>query len=201
MSTIPSETTQVRVADLRPLYEGLVTALRTAGLSGAAMNEVLARHLYVQCLQCGMQISGEDLRRLALGDVSVHDDPRLERLHQGYCARRDCGSAYYGVVVRDYPKLDWPLVLKQAIDPASIPVAAKEPADSQAAVDPAPGPSQPLDYTRLWRNPRFRLLAWIALAVTLLMAKLWISGTVPALLHRNPGFQVDPSSVDPGPVR
>jgi len=103
--------------------------------------------------------------------------------------------------VRDYPKIDWPLVLKQALDPASIPALAKEPTEPDATASSEPEARQPLDYALLWRNPRFRVLAGIVLAVILLTAKLWMSGTVPALLHRNPGFQVDPASVDPGPSR
>jgi hypothetical protein len=89
--------------------------LLESGLSGARLNEILSQSLRVECVQCGIQVSAEELQQLAVSDSpsgEVH--PKLQRLRLGYCARQGCDSYYYEVHLENHPEVDWESVVRKA---------------------------------------------------------------------------------------
>src|SRR5688500_14065864 len=51
-----------------------------------------------ECIQCGIKLTGEELRQLSsLDPEHPVDDPKLDRLRLRYCARNTCQSRFYRV--------------------------------------------------------------------------------------------------------
>src|SRR6266567_3748319 len=115
MSQPVSDTVQVQVERIGPLYTGLAAALSEAGFSGSQLNEILSRHIRGECVQCGIRITGDDMVHVALPEVKTEiPDSRLDRLRQGYCARNGCDSYYYRINFDDHPDLDWTKIREKA---------------------------------------------------------------------------------------
>ena len=99
---------QVRVDALLAAYRAVVEAVKASGLSAAELSTVFSQHVSAECLQCGIQVTGAELGQLALASPEASpSEPRLARLHQGYCARKDCDSYYYRLLFVEHPKIDW----------------------------------------------------------------------------------------------
>src|SRR5438128_11353271 len=115
MSQTAPDVVQVRVDSLASLYSRLAAALTEAGLSGSQMNEIFSKHVRAECGQCGIQITGDDLGRIAVTDATTEpSDPKLDRLRQGYCARNGCDSHYYCIHFSAYPNVDWANIRERA---------------------------------------------------------------------------------------
>jgi hypothetical protein len=186
MSTPAPFTKQVAVDQLAGWHTALVRTLTAAGVTGDALNDLFARHVRAQCVGCGIQLTGEEIGRLTLGDAaSALDAPKLERLRLGYCARKDCTCYYYQVVCEPHPKVDWAR-LWSGLEGQPLP----NPAEAEAAAAPAPDP--------LGRARRRSLVrAGIGLGVILVLLvlrHLWLGGTLPGF-PRAPKYTVDPASL------
>jgi hypothetical protein len=99
-------TLQVRLDALPASYSMLVKTLGASGLSGTVIHEVISNNLQATCTACGISVTGSELTVLALaGWGESLADPRLARLAQGYCCRRDCNSYYYNLELKPHPSL------------------------------------------------------------------------------------------------
>jgi hypothetical protein len=184
MSTPPQHTLQSPVERLANVYQTLAEALKKAGLNAGQLNQVFARHVRAECVRCGMQVTGAELGLLHLGARGGDTEQKLERLAKGYCARRDCESYYYRVVLDPCPEVDWGTI-----------VSAVQ--SGQSAGTPLPTPAAAPKW-RWWTDKRvLRVAAGVALMLVLLVVRyLWSGGTIP-LIHQDPGYKVDPSSLMP----
>jgi hypothetical protein len=79
--------------------------------------------LNAECVQCGIRLSGSELLKFE-GETS--DDPRVERLRIGYCARNGCESLFYRVTCGPHPQINWPGLLNPAHELSAEEKAAAE---------------------------------------------------------------------------
>jgi len=180
---------QVRVDALPACYQALVEALTLAEFSAAEMQDIFARYVLAECLQCGVQFTGEDLGRIALtspGDPS--EDPRFTRLRQGYCARGDCDAYYYRLILNEHPKVDWQKLAAGLSQTAAPPPPALAP----------PRPATGLGFWLADQRTR-RVLAGVAILLLLLLIRHFVTGGSLAFLHKTPKYTVDPASVTDAP--
>ena len=64
-----------------------------------------------ECVQCGIRLSGSELLKFR---EETSDDPRVERLRMGYCARNACESRFYRVTLAPHEQVNWPALLNPA---------------------------------------------------------------------------------------
>ena len=77
-------------------------------------HEHCGERLAGECLQCGMKVSGEELRQLATMDLEkAAEDPKLDRLRLKYCARNSCESRFYRVGIEPDSELHWTSIKEQ----------------------------------------------------------------------------------------
>lgn len=191
MSEASLHSPQVRVDALPAAYHAVVEAVQALGLSAAEMTTIFDQHVAAECLQCGIQISGEQLSRLAhAAEQEASSDPLLARLQQGYCARKDCTSYYYRFVFRDHPKVEWERV-------AAVAAGAGARA-AEAPTQPPPAASGP----RFWylQDQRTRrVIIGIGVLLALLVLRYFSTGGRVPFVHQAPKYVVDPASVTDQP--
>lgn len=193
MDPTPADAVQVHVQALPSLHAALVDAVKDAGLTAADLHELFASHIAAECVQCGITLGGADLERLGFpASVDPPEDAKLTRLRQGYCARRDCNSYYYRVVLQPHPKVNWQGVI------GALGSIAPRPQPGPAA---AAAPSPSLAGAVLGGLRSRRVWVGIGLVLLLLVAKHLMSGGRIPLLHRTPDYRVDPASTAPATNR
>ena len=184
-----AEAVQVRVDALPGCYQALLEALTLADFDAAALHEVFNRYVSAECLQCGIQITGDELGRIALvvpGDPAA--DAKIVRLRQGYCAQKDCESYYYRLVLNEHPRVDWHKLaasLGQIAPPPPTPLA----------------PARATGTLSLWLADKRsrRLLAGVALVLVLLVIRHFVNGGTIPFIHQAPHYTVDPAPATPKP--
>lgn len=172
----------VRLDSLRDFHARLTRALAAQSPSVGPAAEVIAASLSLQCEQCAIQINGAEwMATLSTEDRELLGDPRLVRLHQGYCPRKDCQSYYGRVHFKPVPGVDWTVVIQQA---KAMPSQPEQPA---AEADHA--------VTTLGRRQvGLRLvLGGVVILVLLVLRRLYTGGPIP-LLRPAHKFEIDPSS-------
>lgn len=178
MTSGTSQTSKVRADSLVRYYGSLARALLESGLSGARLNETLSQCLRVECIQCHIQVSVEELQQLAVSDTPSGElHPKLQRLRLGYCARQGCDSYFYEVHLENHPEVDSEVVARKADD---LLAASKARADQE----------------REQRKPR-RLAIYTGLGLVILIALAWlVHGRLPftAKPHK---YEIDPASMAP----
>ena len=188
MSEQLPEPKQVRVDGLRAFHRALTQALAEVAPKAGPANELAAAGLSLQCEQCGIQITGPEWVGVVQSeDPATLGDPRLSRLHQGYCGRKDCQSYYYRVSFAPLPGVDWAGVLGRI---------GQEPAPAAAATisETPPGAK-----TVSRRQLAIRLtIGMVVVVLLLLVRRLWTGGSIP-ILRPARKYTVDPSSVPPAP--
>ena len=182
------KTIQFPVKNLMRLHRGLAQALSNAGINGAQLSEVLSARLRVECTQCTIGISGDELMLLtavAEGDPLPH--PKLLRLRFGDCARAGCDSLTYLLHLEDHPGVDWDLITKNAETLASEAVAAAKVEEQRRANQK--------------RNRKIlRLAGWVATGIVLVgLAHYRRNGHLP-FVKKHHKYQVDPASVSSNPA-
>lgn len=194
MSESSFPTPQIRVETLAAAYHAVLESLKPLGLPAAEMAEACEQHITAECLQCGIQITGAQLASLAhAGSVDQLTDPVLVRLHQGYCARKDCNSYYYRLVFAEHPKIDW--------SGAAATVARAGAAAPPPTADPAAsgGPTN-----RFWflqdRRTR-RIIIGLAILILLLVLRHFTTDGKLPFVQYTPRYVVDPASVQEDPLR
>lgn len=173
-----SQTFKVPADSLVRLYESFARALLEVGLSGARLNETLSRCLRVECVQCRIQISAQELEQLALSDAGADVlHPKLQRLRLGYCARQGCESYFYDVHLENHPDLDWEVIARKV---ENLLAASNE----TARLEPER------------RKPR-RLVLFAGLGLVVLTVVLWLMhGHLPFATKRHK-YEIDPASTTP----
>jgi len=173
-------------------YTAIADALIYAGLSGNQLNSIFAGHVHIECVECGFELNGNDLSVLTLTPAETRlDDPRLARLRQGYCGRKDCNSKYFTVTLSPHPELDWAGVIAQVESRSASPVSDQTaaPVDGSPIVRADRPPSAV-------SKPPVRLVVGIVILLALLLGKYWLSnGTLPGFSPK-PKYQVDPASLN-----
>ncbi len=187
-SPLPSPK-QLRMEALRDFHRSLTLALAETSPQAGPPSELAAAGLSLRCEQCGIQISGPEWAAVVAADnPDTLGDPRLARLHQGYCPRKNCNSHYYRVTFAETPGVDWHRALTRAERAPTPP-----PPSPQADATPAQN-----HYHR--RHLPLRLALGLALVlILLLIRRLWTGGPIP-LLRPARKFTVDPASVRPDTV-
>ena len=191
-TSLPSP--QIRVEALAAAYHAVLDSLKPLGLPAAEMAEACEQYVTAECLQCGIQITGAQLATLAhAGAADQLTDPVLVRLHQGYCARKDCNSYYYRLVFADHPKIDWTGAANTVAR-----AGAAAPAPTTGAELPS-GPSN-----RFWflqdRRTR-RVIIGLAILVVLLVLRHFTTGGRVPFVRYTPQYVVDPASVHDDTLR
>lgn len=191
MAPANSESLQVRVDTLPAVYDALVDALKGGGLTAAELTDTFAEHVTAECLQCGLQVRGEELGRLgcAPAETPGADEGRLGRLRQGYCGRKDCNSYYYRIDFKEHPKIDWRKVVAGLGNVQAPTPAAAPPAGTRVA----------LILPLLQDRRVVRVAIGVAILVLLLIVKHFATGGRIPLLHKSPKYTVDPASVTEEP--
>lgn len=180
---------QVRLDSLASRYSRLAAALGEAGFGGDQLNEIFSKHVRAECVQCGIQISGDDIRHIALAEEKTPlPNSKLDRLRHGYCVRNGCDSYFYRLHFGDYPGLDWTKIREKADGLALAAEAAQE-----------NGTSQGSNTFRKWLLIRL-CVGVAAVLVLLLFWHIRYYGYVP-LLQKPHKYTIDPASVDNGPSR
>jgi hypothetical protein len=182
MSPAESIIQQVRIDALASFYSGLVAALSEAGFGGSRLNEIFPNLIRAECVGCGIQITGGDMAQIALSEKTTNPpNSKLDRLRQGYCARKGCDSYYYRIHFRDDPNLDWRSIYDKAAALAVVAPAATE-----------EGPAEERPTIRNWLLVRLG----VAIAVVFVLLLIWqirYYGYVP-LLQKPHHYTIDPAS-------
>ncbi len=189
MSQTASNVLQVPVERLGSVYSSLAAALSEAGLSGNQMNDIFSKHVRGECVQCGIQITGDEIGYIAVTDATPEaSNPKQARLRQGYCARNGCESRYYNIHFTDYPNVDWAKIREKA---GGLATATQSAVDEEATAK-----------ARAARKRRLiRLGVGVAAILILLLCRhILYYGYVP-LLQKPRKFAIDPASVNRRPAR
>ena len=132
--------------------------------------------LSAECVQCGIKLSGSELLKF---EEETSDDPRVERLRIGYCARNGCESLFYRVTCAPHPQINWPGLLNPAHELT---------ADEKAAAESL---AKRLSLAKL-RNKTF-VRVGIAVAVLLIVfviRQIYLGGSIP-FIREPEDFRVD----------
>jgi hypothetical protein len=187
MSVNQEVSQQVQIDQLVDYCRTLFQTLGITQLTGAPIEEVVRQCMRASCVQCGLQLGGDDLLRLcwAPNEPSAENSAAsLARLAQGYCGRNGCDSFYYDVRFAEHPDLNWARLLDEA---------------NQQVTGPAPeAGTVPPPVQRRWfkdRRQRNFVIYGIAVVVIMLVVRYWITGESLPGFHKEQKFQLDPSSV------
>jgi len=179
-------TRQEHLQKLNTFCRALDKALARAGVVPRKSLEAWREAVGAQCVQCGIEVSGQELLALSQPPSAELDSAKICRLRLGDCARKGCTSYYYRLTFRPYLEVNWPEILAQAE------TIKDEPAE-QAPSKPArstPGLSI------LWHLPAISRIGGVFLLVLLfLILRQWyIGGRIP-LLREPQKFQAAPDSI------
>jgi hypothetical protein len=106
---------QEHLPKLEAFCRSLVEVFKRSRLGAEESLATFRQSVAAECVQCGTRVSGEQLcALLSQPPPADKTNPRLERLHHGYCAAEGCNSYYYRLVFKPDPKVDWTSALKQA---------------------------------------------------------------------------------------
>ena len=180
-----SEPVHVRSQHLQRLGQFSLTLAEVLEQSATApdkLREVLRGAWSGECVQCGIQVTGEELLALSKPAEAGEANPRVARLRQGYCARNRCDSYYYRLIFTPHPDIDWTRVLSQT-EPQEAEHVKQADAEC-AAVEAAK--------RAVRRRMAGRVLVGVAVVALLLLIRQWfVGGTIP-LVREPENFQVDP---------
>ena len=110
-SSAAQKTVELPIAALRRLYLAVVATSKTPEQQ---WQELFNGRVEAECTQCGIKITGEELRQLSLLDLEQPiEDPKLDRLRLKYCARNTCQSRFYSVQIGSDSELHWTAIKEQ----------------------------------------------------------------------------------------
>lgn len=181
----PLPSCQVPLEDMLRACQAISRTAAASSQSATQAKLAVEDNVTATCIQCQMTLTGTEISQLALADSATPlvDNPKLERLRLGYCGRSSCESKFYQVQCRS----------SDLLDPAVILAAVQSIRSEDLAV------AQPKRASFSWSHIREHPTARrIALGVgvfllLLLLRHLWLGGTIP-LLHKDPGYTLDPNS-------
>ena len=110
----------VRIEPLQSLaaFFASVNRLLTAnGINHEQRKELISKTVAADCVDCGVQIHGDDLFALSETNGNSADNPKVKRMRLGDCARNRCTSRHYRVTFASAPQFDWPAILEKSCEP------------------------------------------------------------------------------------
>lgn len=163
------------IRELTEFSAGLSEAIR-AKADADKFRPVVEEALSGECVQCGIRVTGAEL--LKLGEGNAANDPKVERLKSGYCARNGCDSHFYRVTRASHPQIDWP----KLIAPAQEIVQTKTEAEQAEA-----------DLTKMARRHRNILRTAVIVGVfflVVILRQIYFGGSIP-FIREPEAFKVD----------
>lgn len=188
MNALKSDTFLVREEPIRRLERVVFALVETAKRSGEGTDSRLGAMrtaLSGGCVECGQQVSGEEL--LALADLSVGKEAgaRVLRLRHGRCARDGCQSDRYRLTLLTHRDLSWEKLLAQGD-------AVKE-AQVEETADAGNREAEPAARHRVSRATIVRASILVAIGLLLLLIRqCYLGGRIP-LIREPEQFRVDPA--------
>jgi hypothetical protein len=173
--------TQQHVLSLGAFARALFHALQRNSPDPERAAEALRSALAGECVQCGIRLRGDELLALAQADRTEEPGSKLERLRQGYCARRSCDSYYYSLALDNIPGVDLEKVFSEAQRLQEL---------VQFSADRTEAPAESRCPNLGWRRIAGVFLA-IALIGSLWMALQWHRGDVIPHIRMPEHFEVD----------
>ena len=174
---------RIQIADFRPRYQLLRKTLEASGVSPEDTNSLMVNKMFATCTQCGIPVSGADLRRIAnAGNTVDPDQPKVVRLSQGYCARKSCESHFYNLNFRHVEGVDWNWVWNQSIG-LSADVGERLHEEEVGAIRQV--------------TDGFDRRSWtvIGICVVAMSLVVYLQLRTPAYSIRQSGFQIDTNSL------
>ncbi len=184
---------QVRVEAVWGLLRNLARSLFAKGLSAEKIRAVYAGSIHVACESCASELREADLVALldAASDTQLAN-PKLNRLHKGYCFKPGCDSYFYRLKFLPFEGIDWLTALPEAEAlPAKLAAEEKR--------------QEPFTWGSFVRSPKFRESAGLVILIGLLVYRNWyFNGTLPFVSQRfetaNPHPEFSRESVRPVPT-
>src|SRR5437773_1407310 len=102
-----SEPVHVRPQHLQRLGQFSLTlaeVLEQSAIAPDKLREVVRSAWSGECVQCGIQVTGEEMLALSKPAEAGEANPRVTRLRQGNCARNRCDSYYYRLIFTGHPE-------------------------------------------------------------------------------------------------
>lgn len=185
-----AETRELHLRELPAFHAALVAALAEAGQSGAQLHEVFETRVRGECLRCGSPASGAELAHAtALGVGGAELTPRVARLAQGYCGRKDCASYFYRLTFAPTEGVDWARMLERADALGAL----------RARVEKLEQDAQGTARTAAGRQRVLLVAGALAALLSVWVVKRLLSGQPLPGFEAKPKYQVDPSSLPPPP--
>jgi hypothetical protein len=133
-----------------------------------------------ECIQCGIKVTGEELRQLSLIDpLTPIEDPKLDRLRLKYCARNTCESRFYRVNIQPDSELHWTAIKEQ------LQLASPEMRETKARKRMA------MPTLTLPRHSGMVLtLGLVGLVVVFFLIRYWIFGYRIPVVHKKHEYRV-----------
>ena len=159
---------QVRIETVWNLLRNLALSLFSKGLPDETIRGIFARDIHVACQACGSELRDADLVALldAAGDTGF-SNPKLERLHKGYCLKSGCDSYFYLIRFLPVEGIDWSTALPEAEAlPAKLAAEEKR--------------REPFSWGLFVRSAKFRASVGVVVLLFLLVYRNWyFNGTLP----------------------
>ncbi len=177
--TSPSATRTVELP-IDALPRVYLAVVATSKTPAQEWQELFPARVSGECIQCGIKISGEELRQLAtLDPTHPVEDQKLDRLRLKYCARNTCQSRFYQVNIEPDSDLHW-AAIKEQLQLASPEVREKS----------ARRPVRLLSLS-LPRYGRLALtIVLLGLVVSFFLIRYWIYGYRIPVVHKKNEYRV-----------
>ena len=164
---------QVRVEAVWGMLRNLARSLFARGLSAEKIRAVYGGSIHVACESCASELREADLVAMldAASDTQLAN-PKLNRLHKGYCFKPGCDSYFYRLRFEPVEGIDWATALPEAEAlPAKLAAEEKR--------------QEPFTWESFVRSPKFRASAGLVVLVGLLVYRNWyFNGTLPFVSQR-----------------
>ncbi len=164
---------QVRVEAVWGMLRNLAQSLFAKGVSAENIRAVYSHHIHVACEACRSELKETDL--VALLDAASDTqraNPKLDRLHKGYCFKPGCDSYFYRLRFEPVEGIEWIPALSEA-EALPAKLAAEEKCQ------------EPFTWESFVRSPKFRVSAGLVVLVGLLVYRNWyFNGTLPFVSQR-----------------
>jgi hypothetical protein len=171
----------LHINEIKPFYVALVFVLNELGVPREKLEEILAKHISADCMQCGILVTPMELNELALEEApALAGQGKVDRLRQGYCGRKDCNSYFYRMSFNAVEGIDWPAIKEKVQQKLSAPPPA-ETKEQKAARK-----------KRVAVPLRFKL-GLVTIVVLLVVKWVMWNGSIP-ILQKKTTYTVQPST-------
>jgi hypothetical protein len=99
-----------KVEALRDFSRDLAEICRRCDPNGGQTAQALSAALTVECVKCGIRVSGAELLAISAAADEANTSPKVKRMRLGYCARDTCEGLAYRIHFSDLPGFAWQAV-------------------------------------------------------------------------------------------